>query len=990
MLNNEEDVKNQLVVPYLKLLGFHESELSFEKIFYLKVGRYTYRVDTEKQINAAQPRLDILIKRGNRNLCVVEVKDTSVTIGSDEIDQDVSYGRLVDPIVPICIITNGHDWMIVDTITKEKIVENNKLSESLNYNVSLPQQTYYEALQYFLGYSQENLLAFCQRQVNNYMEPLKGSIDDREKKYIEELYQVRKKVVSLLDTFVLSNSPSFVTIGDSGSGKSCWVCHTALTYLKQGYATFFYRGSDIEEGIFNAISQDLNWSFSPQYDEIQGIKRLLEIFRQGAVLILVDGLDEMSLHSARKILTQFVRRAEETKAKLIATCKTGTWVKLLEYDSVPTSLALKVFQTDEGKGYQLSEFDDQEFFYMLEKYRAFYQYFGGFDSDVYEACKQSPFLLRIMFEVAADQRWDYISYAAIDFYKAYFRKLSSRFEQREVIQRILTSIARTLYMHNAEELEFEVLATELGLSPTETIPERLFELNVLERFERDNTTYIGFYFKKLRDYLIAFRALKWQNFSPEDFQSEIEKREVSSVRLDALNLYYSLASDEHKRVLDGLLYDNAQKYAHLYQELLDNNFPSFKSAFPPYTAGPIGFVGYLDLSKRVITYHGFRPIKGTDKTVFFFPKSIEHDNRNLAARVYLYGPLKWRGSSIDFPALDITKEVIWEEVKPHLEGIIEHGELDESLNKNLLLERVLVTCLRHYKDYFQLQQQDPAASYLPLDLRKLKEFVLYKIAHHVLISRRLERNDEPGTIEEKWDGSIRSRSISFTFKEQTELEEQAWAIAKNGEDLSNETHFNRSSDYGKFLLRDIESLARLGVTAIVSSPLTDWYNKNRLGLPLPLQWDTDSLVSLSQFVENLYLYFLQEYRILVERNFPTLCQHFDLYSHMPLNLMVAVECENEPLPLINYPDVTVLTYTDGSQVQNTVLLSSRAEIQRKKDEIWHDPEHYARSESNTLFLNTQSYMPFEVDKQRCVLRNLVYERVKEELKQAFFKLAAKY
>jgi hypothetical protein len=66
------------------------------------------------------------------------------------------------------------------------------------------------------------------------------------------------------------------------------------------------------------------------------------------------------------------------------------------------------------------------------------------------------------------------------------------------------------------------------------------------------------------------------------------------------------------------------------------------------------------------------------------------------------------------------------------------------------------------------------------------------------------------------------------------------------------------------------------------------------------------------------------------------------------------------------------------------------EIQRKKDEIWHDPEHYASLKSNSLFLNTQSYMPFEVDKQRCMLRNLVYERVKEDLKEAFYKLAAEY
>jgi len=88
--------------------------------------------------------------------------------------------------------------MIVDTITKEKIAENNKLSETLKYEVSLPQEAYYEALQHFIGYSQENVLTFCGQQVNNYMEPLKGSKDDRDKKYIEELYQGRKTIAALL------------------------------------------------------------------------------------------------------------------------------------------------------------------------------------------------------------------------------------------------------------------------------------------------------------------------------------------------------------------------------------------------------------------------------------------------------------------------------------------------------------------------------------------------------------------------------------------------------------------------------------------------------------------------------------------------------------------------------------------------------------------------------------------------------------------------
>ncbi len=92
LLKNEEDTKLKIVLTYLKSLDFDESELFYEESFFLKVGRFTFRVDTDEEVRSLQPRLDILVKRGDKNLCIVEVKDSSVEIGSDDIDQAVSYG----------------------------------------------------------------------------------------------------------------------------------------------------------------------------------------------------------------------------------------------------------------------------------------------------------------------------------------------------------------------------------------------------------------------------------------------------------------------------------------------------------------------------------------------------------------------------------------------------------------------------------------------------------------------------------------------------------------------------------------------------------------------------------------------------------------------------------------------------------------------------------------------------------------------------------
>jgi len=350
-------------------------------------------------------------------------------------------------------------------------------------------------------------------------------------------------------------------------------------------------------------------------------------------LLFIDGFDVMSVRTAQKVLTQFLRRIEGKSVKLVMTCKTDWWENFLRFDDAnATFFNARVFRTENEGSISLDEFDAQEFYSLLEKYRTFYHYFGPFEGEVYEACKRNPFLLRIMFEVAAGKRLSYIGYVAIDF----------------------------------------------------------------------------------------------------------------------------------------------------------------------------------------------------------------------------------------------------------------------------------------YKDFFQQQNHGVTNSYLPLDLKKLKEYVLYKIAHHVLTTRCLERTLPMGNVEESWEGSVRSRSLRFTYEERADLEEQAWTIARNGENLSAETHFNQASDYGKFLLNDIENLEKMGITAIANMPLIAWYDTYGSEIPFPLQWDTESQASLEKLAVIFYKSFLDEYTMLVKQNFPTFYQDFSLCQRMPLRCLIAVGCENKPLPFVSSPEITVFSYTDRS------------------------------------------------------------------------------
>lgn len=73
-IRNEEDVKIKIVLPFLEELGFIKEELDTGMSFTIKMGRSVYRVDTGKEVQSANARLDILVKYQGKNICIFEVK----------------------------------------------------------------------------------------------------------------------------------------------------------------------------------------------------------------------------------------------------------------------------------------------------------------------------------------------------------------------------------------------------------------------------------------------------------------------------------------------------------------------------------------------------------------------------------------------------------------------------------------------------------------------------------------------------------------------------------------------------------------------------------------------------------------------------------------------------------------------------------------------------------------------------------------------------
>ena len=1001
MFGSEEDLTSKIVVPFLASIGFDSQDLSFQRSFTIPGGRGFYRVDNVRPLSAAHPRCDILVKRGDQHLFVLELKRPDIDLAEDDIVQASTYARLLHPVAPFCIITNGRETKIIDSITRLP-VRPDALKNQKNYQVSIEDDLYYETLKCFLGYSLENLLAFCHWQVDEYTKQLRGDVDDRTKNFIDIIYAPPEELTDAFREFLLSDRNCFLILGDSGTGKTCWMCYAAQEHVKQSRPTLFYRAVDVEQGLVAAIGEDLNWALSPDRSVSKAAKLFFELFEKDGVLVFVDGLDEIDPKVAHRLTNDFLKRIVGTSVKLVVTCKNTSWGLVRQKDGIPSRLSEAAFEVNGGCGYPLREPTDEHFSRILLKYRKFYGFSGSIEREALHDCQRNLFLLRIMFEVAHHHGLADITYASKAILSEYFDRIIERFDaEKDAAEGILIHLAGILYRRNQALIALDELLIELGLSPAAQLPGRLFELNILSRTRSQGVTRVSFYFSKLRDYLAAARYLKWSDLSEQEFEGAIQMQDSTGIRQDVLNLYYTLlAHESHKRILDGPIFEAAIGYTAFYESALNDHFATFNGAFAPFDGlpvhrpEPIGFVGFVDLQRKVLQHYGLRALKPGAEKVSLFPVS-DSDNRRTAEdkRVSMaiatqVSSLTYRHSRENSKGSKIKKEV-FDDLRRGLDTITKRGLLNESQNTELLLERVLGIAVRHYRDYLGIREPFLTETHLPLELDKIWKAALYKRALWVYEDEWREERIADGRIKEVRNGGVYSYSYSVDRDAREKMQMAAREAATRGEFVpSRYVDDPRQDSIESILKNDISCLNASGVQQISRLLLSPWDDLKNPSSYLGLRWKPETMKSL---VEIIYTTFLNEYQTLVRHNFPTLCKEFSLYRRMPVayfmtlnhdrlmptgNLYICRNCEEA--------NVTYVCKQGEIRISPSLRKLSHAGKEYELiNESWLQPSSILSP--NAIGGGNDS--PIQIDWHKSVLWNQVYHQVRHDLEEVALELS---
>lgn len=939
---SEEDVKSKTIFPFLLKLGFKPSEIQCEKHVEVRFGRNLFRAGSGKATDRATGRIDFVVNLPDEpNLILIEAKRDDGPITPDDIDQGLSYAKAVEPFPPVTMITNGREWRIFNSRTREEIAE----KEVDGYQVDLDDAArYYKAIRRLRTLSRHNLKGFCDWHVREHMAPLLGSKSELAKKYIPELFHEPFEIAEQFEAFLESDRMVFVVTGRSGDGKSCWMCHTAQRLQSDGWGVFFFRGLDVRRGIARTIADEIQSQIGPEYSPIEAMRRVREVTNRSVVF--VDGLDEISQSDARDITADFLRQSATNKLRLVVSCKSVRFPEICEVDQVPTVLGERT--EEQGLRCRLPlEWSPPDFNAIVNRHREVYRNSARFGKRALEESKRSPFILRILFEEAEgkDESW----VMTIDSQNVYDTMLSNaRSRLRGKVpnfEEFLTIIANEMLQNDTDSISEADARSALGLRITEELPPLLFETSVLERdFLQDGTINIRFYFGRMRDFFIAFRVLRWHRMTRDEIRDSVSSLPRSTVSSDALELFYTLAPQSTRRILDNDLYQYGVAFLAAFSEKLNGDFGGLKDRliYGHQDDRDLGFVGEIVLAPLFLRMEGVQAVEPGSPKVVLIPSGSDGVHGHHAGMMR-------GGGNVGKNPRQSASSTLWSGIK----GLIEKFDLDESVCPVLLKERILAF---HAEPYTSVLEN------IPTTVSASRWKVLYDKALRYRRNELYARLEESGNCEVTWNGT--SKSVSYgavSLPDQEAIIDFAVEAANSGQ-VVEAKEFRSAIRVESTILSYLDILEDQGHHDLLDEPLLQWYAR-----PFASRSHADEAAIVRWIADNL----VSTYEAFVKRNFPN---HWQLF------------------PFVATPKRIVMYW--GGEEESLEQWSFRASQPRTSFQVVDDkaglPTEYPFPDDVVGFSRSRNALPISYRASRLgdpfnynmfLFHKLIYDQVWDDLKE---------
>lgn len=903
-INSEEDLR-LAVCEYFKELGFGFDELSTEDTFTIKLGhsditkKSAYDKENKKLVNG---RSDVLLTRNGNPLAIIEVKNIDHKINDDDRDQAISYARLLKKIAPFSIVTNGRNTIVYDTITTEPIDSpNNSIWCKHGQNLlSIEEDILYDAMRQIIGLDKNTFTSFCRKQINNSLSDLKGNVQDQ-RKYIPSIYVHRTNLDYSFNEWLTKNEPVFAVIGESGFGKTNFMCSKAEEKQEE-YFTLFFSASRLIGGLYKTLENEFVWEFQREKNISYFLHRIQSLCNKHGkkVIVFIDGLDEFPGNLVilrNEIMDICSRISYENQIRICVSCKSYDWpIFVIDNNQSYNNLALAIFPFEkdskqpfsvcspkaENVGFQIKEYTNEELKTAIDLYTRSYSYMTNFSGDLQKECK-NPLMLRFISEVYSGTQNNLpSSITSKELFNLYWERKVEIIPNNNIACEILKFIAEKCFSDDSQRVLVDEIVKNVNCY-NEQVLDNLCRLGILQiNIDENKYPWVNFYFGKLLFYTYFVKTRRWPLLSNEEIISEISVLVQKYLGREGIGFYFSVFDHGESDILTKIIeediitfltiiedrnlegfssmeLEDSEKskslenrlfqYADSYSKIRSSLFSKMAEKTEPFYPGEVGILTNL---KFVV----FR------KRTKIHPEVITYADEETS-RSFFDGTLPERrirellpGSKIKLGLFNLLHEVpqkiAWEECRDQITKIIKNQLLDES-NCPIILQERIWNAINNSPSYW-----------LPdMPLKHLLELLGFNNRNEIQEIKLSEISE-------------RVTKLIIEFQKQIPLE-------------TNPKYFNNSQRWYFYCIQDLYIL-RYWIILLQN-------HKDYLDAPLYKSEDlfsylsTGNLNDIRSILSSLIPKILHEYEVLFKSNFPDLLKFCPFFSN--INRVLAIEINKD-------------------------------------------------------------------------------------------------
>lgn len=307
--------------------SFEELKVKHQDSFSIKFGHHNVLVDLkEPSIYPSRAIFDILLTTEDEknNLILLELKREGNNITSDDIEQGLSYARLIHPMPPITLISNGSDNQFYDTYSKQKLDRDNVdmdfLMNRIDVAFELALNDLKETAEVLLGKEPRVFTQVVNRISHDRFESFKGELSDLTRPICENFILSRSYIEQLHD---LSDKKNLVgLIGHAFSGKTNLLYDFFRTYSSDENTCYYIDCNQLNYSIFRQLSNHLTKEcrFQITEDKIRDwIISYLVGTDEVKFTFLIDNFDINTAQVLKKEVAELIELLKGSKHSIIFT-----------------------------------------------------------------------------------------------------------------------------------------------------------------------------------------------------------------------------------------------------------------------------------------------------------------------------------------------------------------------------------------------------------------------------------------------------------------------------------------------------------------------------------------------------------------------------------------------------------------------------------------------------------------------------------------------